>query len=73
MGKRSNQSGQAIIEYVIMLAIVLSVSGVIQFGMTRSRNKLWKKIICEVSAPCPGCASPESAKNTLRSGGECER
>lgn len=56
-----------------MLAIVLSVSSIVQYGMTTSRNKLWKKIICDVSAPCPGCASPESAKNTLRSGGDCER
>ena len=73
MGKYWNQSGQAVVEYVILLAIVVSVSGVIHFGVGRTRDKLWKRMICDISAPCPGCISPKSAKDTLPRGGNCEK
>ncbi|NDG85432.1 MAG: hypothetical protein EBX52_10420 [Proteobacteria bacterium] len=73
MGKKRNDSGQAILEYMIVLLIIVSISGVIQFGVSKSRNKLWKWMICQISAACPGCNPTASANKTLQSGGPCKK
>lgn len=57
----SSRQGQAIIEYVLLLAIILSISGLLYSGVAQTRDKMWKRIICNVSAPCPGCTAPERA------------
>jgi|GEM_PF-3193300 len=57
--------GQAIIEYVLLLSIILSMAGILIGGVRSSRDKLWKKMICEVSAACPDCHSPDSAQSAL--------
>ncbi|NDF15515.1 hypothetical protein EB061_09365 [bacterium] len=71
MGKHSDQKGQAILEYVIVLGIILSFAGLIRFGLQKSRDRLWKVMICDISAPCPGCPAPESAKKLLPKAGSC--
>jgi hypothetical protein len=71
--KHSPRSGQAVIEYVMLLLIILTMGGIMRYGVQTARDKLWKKIICDVSAPCPGCAAPASAKNALPKGGSCPK
>jgi hypothetical protein len=71
VGKHSDQKGQAILEYLIVLAIILSFAGLIRFGLQKSRDRLWKRVICDVTAPCPGCPAPESAKRLLPKAGDC--
>jgi predicted transporter len=73
VAKVSNEKGQAIIEYVIMLAVVLGMAGILVFGVKNTRDKLWKHIVCVVSAPCPTCQATESAKQILPQGGNCPR
>lgn len=55
----------------MVLAIILGFAGVIRFGLQKSRDRLWKQVICEVSAVCPGCPAPESAKKLLPKAGNC--
>jgi hypothetical protein len=57
----------------MVLLVILSIGFALQSGIRGSRDKLWKRIICDVTAPCPGCAAPESAKNVLPNGGNCPR
>jgi hypothetical protein len=71
VGKKSNESGQAVIEYVMLLSIILSMAGLLSYGVTKTRDGLWKMIICQVSAPCPACAATQSAKSLLPNGGNC--
>ena len=41
-----NQSGQAIIEYVIVLTIILGISGLIVGAVRSNRDKMWKRMLC---------------------------
>ena len=69
----SNQSGQAIIEYVLLLSIILSAAGIMIGGARAGRDKMWKQLVCEVSAACPDCKSTETAKAALpQSGTKCK-
>jgi len=68
-----SESGQAILEYILLLSIILGLSGAIYAGVTSSRDKMWKHILCEVSAACPDCQSTQSAKNAFpKSGVTCK-
>jgi hypothetical protein len=73
VGKKTDQSGQAILEYVVVLLIILSIGFTLQNGIRGSRDKLWKRIICHVTAPCIGCEAPDSAKTVLPKGGDCPK
>ena len=55
----------------MVLLVILSIGFTLQNGIRGSRDKLWKRIICQVTAPCPGCKASDSAKNVLPKGGDC--
>jgi hypothetical protein len=66
-------SGQAILEYILLLIIMLSLGSILIGGIQKSRDKLWKQMLCDVSRACPKCAIPETVKNALpRSGVNCK-
>jgi hypothetical protein len=67
--KRSGEAGQAIVEYVLLLSIILGMTGVMITGVRKNRDKMWKRILCEVSAACPDCKSTASAKAALPNAG----
>jgi hypothetical protein len=70
VGKKTGQnSGQAIIEYVLLMSIIVGMSGAIMFAVRKNRDKMWKIMICDVSAACPSCKSTDSAKNFFKSSG----
>jgi hypothetical protein len=71
MRQKTDQSGQAIIEYVILLVLILSIGGLLFAGVRSSRDKMWKQMICDVSAACPDCPATESAKRALPQAGNC--
>jgi hypothetical protein len=75
VGKKTTKtSGQAIIEYVLLLAIILSFAGALKYAVTQNRDKFWKTMVCEVSAPCAGCTAPASAQSFLpNSGAKCKK
>ena len=62
---QNRESGQALVEYVLLLVILLSMGGIIIVGIQSARDNMWKRLLCEVSAACPDCKSTESAKNAL--------
>jgi hypothetical protein len=66
---RNREQGQAIIEYVLLLSIILSMAGLLVASVRSNRDKMWKRIICDVSAACPDCRSTESAKQALPGAG----
>jgi Flp pilus assembly pilin Flp len=69
--KLRDQSGQAVVEYVVLLTIILGMAATLQYGVQKTRDKLWKFVICKVSAPCPSCGATDSAKAVLPKGGSC--
>lgn len=67
-----NQSGQALVEYVLLLSIIVSMTTIMIAGVRSGRDKMWKQILCEVSAACPGCKATESARNAIQGSGACK-
>ena len=59
------EEGQAIIEYILLLSIILSLSGLMISGIHSTRDKMWKRFLCEISAACPTCKATDSAKAAL--------
>ncbi len=57
-GRFGNESGQAVVEYILMLVVALSIVVGISKGMRGSLMGLWKSLTQEVSAACPGCPPP---------------
>ena len=70
IGPRS--SGQAVIEFVLLLTIILLVSGALITGVASTRDKMWKRMLCVISAACADCKSTESAKKAAGSGVSCK-
>lgn len=59
---REEDDGQAVLEYLLMLAVTVSVLGVLASGMRRVLVELWEKMARQIAAPCPGCTPPESVR-----------
>lgn len=55
--------GQAVVEFVLTLLLVMVVVGAVSQFMRNNSGVLWKRLTCEISAPCPGCGASDSAKN----------
>ncbi len=47
--------GQAILEYVLMVALAVGVVTMIGVGFRKTVFKLWKGFSRDVAAACPGC------------------
>jgi hypothetical protein len=62
-------SGQAILEYILLISIILSLGTILIGGIQKSRDKLWKQILCDVSRACPKCAIPEKVKTSFPKAG----
>jgi hypothetical protein len=56
-----SESGQAIVEYILILALALSLVSVIAIGLRKSMFSLWKFMATDITAPCPGCKNPNGA------------
>ncbi len=66
LARQKQQSGQAILEYVLLLVIILGMGGIIvKGGVQVARDKLWKQILCDVSRACPKCKAPDSINKAL--------
>jgi Flp pilus assembly pilin Flp len=53
-----NESGQAVIEYVLVLAMVVSAITIMSLGFRKGISKLWVSMIKQVAPACPGCTPP---------------
>lgn len=56
------RSGQSVIEFILMVVVALTVLGVISGAFFKMRSRIYFKIVCEVSAACPGCPAPEEVR-----------
>jgi Flp pilus assembly pilin Flp len=58
----NNESGQAVVEYVLILAMVVSVTTAMAIGFRKSLFAFWTLLTKEVSAACPGCPADPSIR-----------
>ncbi len=58
----SNERGQAVIEYILMLTVAVSIVGIIGFGFRKSLFKLWGSFTQDIVAACPGCPADSKFK-----------
>ncbi len=69
------KSGQAIVEYLLILSTAILLAVVIQVGLRKAGNRLWLQMSCEVAAPCPTCrdATPslKDAEGAMGAPGAC--
>lgn len=59
---RSSESGQAIVEYVLILVVVVTVMGALGRGLRTSVRSVWVALAKEIAAPCPKCDPPASMR-----------
>ncbi|MBN21358.1 MAG: hypothetical protein CL678_08740 [Bdellovibrionaceae bacterium] len=69
--KQLKNEGQAILEYIILMAVAFSIVASIGLAFRGLIFNIWQQITCEVSAPCPSCPPSEEIKNRL-SPGACQ-
>lgn len=50
-----DEKGQAVIEYILMAVVALSLVSIITTSFRRSLIQIWGFYISEISAACPGC------------------
>jgi Flp pilus assembly pilin Flp len=57
-----NESGQAVVEYLLMLAVIVAIVGAVGIGFRKILVKLWEKMARDIAAPCPGCPPPPDVR-----------
>lgn len=57
-----SEKGQAVVEYILMLAVVVSLVVAMGVGFRRGLVQLWEKMAKDISAPCPGCVPPPEVR-----------
>ena len=50
-----NNQGQAVVEYLLMVAVAVALIGIIGTGFRRGLILLWERMAKDISAACPGC------------------
>lgn len=58
-------SGQAIIEYLLILLFVVTLIGGMAAGFRGVIVGYWQEMSCDIAAPCPHCDPPDSVKNKI--------
>ena len=71
-----SKKGQATIEYLLMILLVLGMTALITGLIARTRNNIWSTMTCEIAAPCAGCPlegdNVQAVKAAVNSaGGNC--
>lgn len=60
--RNSNEAGQALIEYVLLIAITITLVTIMATSLRKSVFTLWSFYYRAISAPCPGCPPPSGVK-----------
>ena len=50
-----DESGQAILEYVLLLLAVVSIVGTMKAGLKELTARFWLFMAKKIAAPCPTC------------------
>lgn len=67
-----NEEGQAVIEFIVVLLMAISVVGLMAAQFQRPMRTLWQTFGCEIAAACPSCPPPGDVANKLQPGA-CRR
>lgn len=51
----SNEAGQAVVEYVLMLVVTVGIVTLIGVGFRKTLFTLWSGFARDIVAACPGC------------------
>lgn len=57
-----SEEGQAVVDYILTLAIIVTVVTVLSLGFRTSLFKLWQTFAREISAACPDCPPDPSIR-----------
>jgi uncharacterized protein (UPF0333 family) len=60
-----DQKGQAVLEYLLMISVAITMVIVINTGFRRIVNFIWQQVSCEVAAACPDCPPPPDVRNKI--------
>ncbi len=50
-----NESGQALLEYVLSLVIAVALISAFSLALRRPVGRVWQRLAKEIAAPCPDC------------------
>jgi hypothetical protein len=50
-----DDEGQAVVEYLLMIAVTITAVGALSFGFRKTLFKLWGSFAQDITAGCPGC------------------
>ncbi|MCM2324785.1 MAG: hypothetical protein NDJ90_16115 [Oligoflexia bacterium] len=59
---RKGESGQAVLEYVLMIALAVSIVALLGIGIRRSVIMVWDRMSRDIAAPCPRCPPPSGVR-----------
>lgn len=57
-----SKQGQVLIEYILMLALVVTIVTVMSTTLKSSLFKMWEFYGKMIAAPCPGCPAPSEIR-----------
>ena len=52
-----DESGQAVIEYFLLLIVVISVAGTMKAGIKKLTVRFWGFLGQKIAAPCASCSA----------------
>lgn len=58
----SNDEGQAVIEYVLMVSVTVAATGALAFGLRKTLFAIWQTFAKDITAACPGCPADPSIR-----------
>lgn len=50
-----DESGQAIIEFMLLLLVLVGIVGTLKASLKKVTTKLWTLFAKKIAAPCPSC------------------
>jgi Flp pilus assembly pilin Flp len=65
MSKLNNESGQAVVEYILMVLIGLGAVIILSSGLRQIVLNTWQELSCDIVAPCPECQAPATIRNQI--------
>ena len=51
----ADESGQAIIEFMLLLLVLVGIVGSLKMALKKVTAKLWSLFAKRIAAPCPAC------------------
>jgi Flp pilus assembly pilin Flp len=52
-----DEDGQAVVEYLLVVSITITVTGMLAMGLRKTLFALWSTFAKDIVAACPGCPS----------------